>query len=106
MLRVLMRNMGIFWQTQLEPKLEVCLSIMDRQVKASLARATGPDFGNFLQASQEESLFRESEGGGVEVHLFLSFALDGISFPGDHFGNLNWKLAFCCVKSADTTCQL
>ena len=56
MMVMLRRKMVISWQTQLEPKLKVCLPIFYCQVKAGLAGCPGPDLGHFPQAAEKEGL--------------------------------------------------
>ena len=50
----IMRKLEISWQTQLEPKLEMCLTILDREVETGLARITGPDLGYLTETVEEE----------------------------------------------------
>ena len=61
--------MAISRQTQLEPQLEVCLAILDREVETCLASSTGPDLGDFSETVEEEGLLRQAEVDVVGVHL-------------------------------------
>ena len=55
---------------KLKTKLEVCYTVMYVQVKGGLARSSGPNLHNFMEAAEEECLLSEVEGGGGEVvHL-------------------------------------
>ena len=52
--------------TKLKTKLKFCLPITYFQVKAGLARASGPDLHDLTQAAEEERLLCVVEGG---VHV-------------------------------------
>ena len=68
--------------TKLKTKLKFCLPITYFQVKAGLARASGPDLHDLTQAAEEERLLCVVEGG---VHV-LSLL---IKQNGSHSDNLN-----------------
>ena len=71
---VLLRwKVGILWQTQLETKLQVCLSILHREIESGFARCSGPDFGNFSKTVEEEGFLCQVERCVVHLAVVAHF---------------------------------
>ena len=61
MLLVLVK-VGITKQCKLKIKLEICFSILNSQVEASLTCSPAPDFHHLLETAKEEGFIRQAAG--------------------------------------------
>ena len=50
-------------------QLKISLSILYLKIEFSLAGSLAPNFDNFIEAAEEESLLRQGEVGDVLVHV-------------------------------------
>ena len=81
--------MGINRTSKLKVQLKISLSILYLKTELSLAGSLAPNFDNFMEAAEKESLLRQGEVGDVLVHVLQSF---GMFLVCRHGENLNLEI--------------